>query len=117
MHSFSQEAIERPRRALEVPTILRSKAPAIERATSEAHKDEIVVAVVNEDLSFGGVWTIAREEMLRQIPIVEGDGGWSFTFSAQTSAKEIEHRCAEYSRIATRRWDVMQRWISRHQSQ
>jgi hypothetical protein len=114
MYNFSPHAMERPRRSVRAAEILRKNAWAIELATSDAHDDEIVVAVVRDDLTFGGAWTIAREDMIRQIPALEGKDGWSFTFSSQTPTVEIERRCNEYARLSNRRWELMQRWVRRH---
>ena len=115
VHHFSQHAMERPRRSMRAADILRNNAWAIELAASDAREDEIVVAVVREDLTFGGAWTIAREDLIRQIPALEGKDGWSFTFSSQTPVTEIERRCREYTQLTNRRWELMQRWSSRHQ--
>lgn len=114
MHSFSQEAIERPYRTLEAAGILREKAEVIERATSNAHEDEIVVAVIHGDLSFGGVWTLAREDMARQVLLVEDEGGWSLLFSPNSSISHVEERCDELARIAQKRADAMQNWLRRN---
>lgn len=113
MHTFSKEALERPTRTLQAAGVLREKAEAICRATKDARADEVVVAVIQHDLNFGGVWTIAREDLVRQMSLVEDKGGWSFTFSPDTSLAEIEERCLEFVRIAFRRWEAMQRWAMR----
>ena len=114
MPTFSREAMERPYRTLQAAAVLREKAGAIGRATADARQDEVVVALIQRDLSFGGVWTIAREDLARQVLLLEDEGGWSLTFSSHTSVAQIEERCAELARIAGKRWEVMQRWASRH---
>ena len=114
MHRFSKEARERPFRTIEATKVLREKAAIIERATNDARTDEVIVAVVRPDLSFGGVWTIAREDMTRQIFVVEDEGGWSLLFSPNTSIAQVEERCNELARIAQKRGEVMLRWVSRH---
>jgi len=113
MHTFSKEALERPTHTLQAAGVLREKAEVICRATKDARADEVVVAVVQRDLNFGGVWTIARESLVRQMSLVEDKGGWSFTFSPDTSFTQIEERCLEFTRIAFRRWEAMQRWATR----
>ncbi len=75
MHTFSQEAIERPRRSLQAAEVLRQKAQAISHATLDAREDEVIVAVIQHDLNFGGVWTLARESLTPQIHLVEDTGG------------------------------------------
>jgi hypothetical protein len=115
VRNFSEYAMQRPRRSMRAAEVLRNNAWAIKLAAADAREDEIVVAVVRDDLTFGGAWTIAREDMIRQIPALEGKDGWSFTFSSQTPLEEIERRCYEYTRLTNRRWELMQRWSSRHQ--
>ncbi len=114
MHTFSKEARERPYRTIEATKVLREKAEVIERATHDAHADEVIVAVVQADLSFGGVWTLAREDMSRQIFVVEDEGGWSLIFSPKTPVAQIEKRCDELAGIARRRGEAMERWIRKH---
>lgn len=113
MHSFSREAIERSSRTLQVAGVLRENAGAISHATTDAREGEIVVAVIQHDLNFGGAWIIARENLITQVLRVEDKGGWSFIFSPDTSIAQVEERCLEFMRIAFRRWKVMQHWLSR----
>ena len=117
MHQFSQEAIERPSRTVEAARVLREKAAIVEHATSNARSDEVVIAVICNDLSFGGVWTLARENLMRQVLVVEDEGGWSLSFSPDTPAAHVEQRCDELARLAQRRAEVMQRWLLRHQAE
>lgn len=114
MHTFSKEAMERPFRTLEATRVLREKAAVIERVTIDAQSDEVVVAVIRSDLSFGGVWTFAREELVRQALVVEDEGGWSLTFSPNTPVAQIEERCDELARIAQKRGEAMRRWALHH---
>ena len=114
MHTFSKEAMERPFRTLQATKVLREKAGIIASATTNARADEVIVAVIRNDLSFGGVWTLAREDLVRQVPVVEDEGGWSLTFSPNTSTSNVEQRCDELARIAQKRGEAMQRWAQRH---
>ena len=114
MPIFSKEAIERPYRTFQAAGVVREKAGAIEHVTAFAQEDEVVVAVVQNDLSFGGVWTLAREDMIRQVLLLEGEGGWSLVFSRYTTIAQVEKRCNELANIALRRWEAMKRWVSRH---
>lgn len=113
MSTFSKEAFERPFHSLQAVGTLCEQAGAISSVTMEAREDEIVVAVVQRDLSFGGAWIIAREDLVSQIHLMEGQGEWSFTFSPHTSLAEVEERCFQLSRIAFKRWEAMQRRASR----
>ena len=117
MYMFSREARERPFRTVEATEVLRAKAAVIERATKDARADEVIVAVVQPDLSFGGVWTLAREDLSVQIFVVEDEGGWSLLFSPNTSLTQIEKRCDELAGIARRRGEIMERYVSRHQGE
>ncbi len=114
MHRFSREAVERPYRTIEAMRVLREKAEIIEKVTADAQADEVVVAVIRKDLSFGGVWTLAREDLAKQVLVVEDEGGWSLTFSPKTSLASVEERCNEVAGIAQKRGEIMQRWIREH---
>ncbi|HLI06067.1 MAG TPA: hypothetical protein VKV40_05810 [Ktedonobacteraceae bacterium] len=114
MRPFSEEAIERPQLTVEAARILREKADVVARATTSAQYDEVVVAVIRDDLSFGGVWILARQHLALQIDAVEDEGGWSLTFSPNTPAARIEQRCDELASIAQRRGEIMRRWLERH---
>lgn len=114
MYTFSKEAIERSSRTLQAAGVLRENAEAISRATADARDNEIVVAVIQHDLDFGGAWIIARENLITQVVLIEDKGGWSFIFSPDTSVAQVEERSLEFMRIAFRRWKAMQQWISRH---
>lgn len=117
MRTFSKEALERPHRTIEAARVLREKADIVERATGNAQSDDVIVAVIRSDLSFGGVWIFARQDLLQLIHSVEDEGGWSLTFSPNTPAASIEQRCDELARIAQRRGEVMQRWLQRNAEQ
>lgn len=116
MHTFSKEAIERSSRTLQAAGVLRENAGAISQVTNDAREDEIVIAVIQGNLDFGGAWIIARENLITQVFLVEDKGGWSFIFSPHTSIAEVEERCLEFLRIAFRRWNAIQGWMSRHAS-
>lgn len=81
--------MERPCRTSQATEVVRGKAGAIERATSAARADEIVVAVIQKDLSSGGVWALTHEDIARQVLLVEDEGGWSLTIPANTSATQV----------------------------
>lgn len=113
MHSFSEDALDRPRRTLQAIEMLRRKAEAIAHVTSSAHEDEVIAVIVQADGVFGGIWTLAREEMVRQMHIVEDKGGWSFTFSPHTSTTQVEERCNELASLVRRRLQGIQERIKR----
>jgi hypothetical protein len=113
MQYFSQEARERPTRTLQAARILHEQAATISRATHDARADEMVIALVQPNLQFGGTWIIARDSLITQVPLIEDQGGWSLLFAPATDQAQVEARCDEYTRIAYKRWDAMQRWIQR----
>ena len=112
MPTPSKEAVERAHHTTQAAEVLRKHVWAIGLATAGARRDEIVVATVEVDLTFGGVWTISRDDLLRQVPLLEGSG-WSLLFSSKTTVAEIEERCTQFASIASRRREVMQRWLDR----
>jgi hypothetical protein len=114
MHTFSKEAMERPYRTIQAAGVLRENAETIEIVAADAREDELVIAAVHEDLSFGGAWTVARENLAHQVLETEDKGGWSLIFSPNTSGIQVEERCSELARIAHKKCEVMQRWASRH---
>lgn len=114
MPIFSREAMERPYRTLEATRVLRANAEVIELAAAGARADEVVVAVVREDSSFGGAWTFALEDLVRQVLLLEEQGGCSLTFSPNTLVAHVEQRCDELARIAQRWGEAMQRWARQH---
>lgn len=116
MQRFSEDAMNRPRRTLQAIEVLRGKAMAIAHVTANAKEDEIVVVVVQADGDFGGIWTLAREDMVKQMKVVEDKAGWSFTFSPHTSSAQVEQRCDELARIVNRRLQGMQRRMERKDS-
>lgn len=112
MPTPTKEAVERAHHATQAAEVLRKHIWAIGRATAGARGDEIVVATVERDLTFGGVWTISRDDLVMQVPLLEGSG-WSLLFSSKTPVAEIEERCMQFARITSRRWQAMQRWVER----
>ena len=116
MHSFSEDALNRPRRTLQAIETLRGKAEAIAHVSESAHGDEVIAVIVQTDGAFGGIWTLAREEMVRQMHIVEDKGGWSFTFSPHTSTAQVEERCNKLASLVSRRLQGMQERIKRENS-
>ena len=111
--ALTKEAAERPRHTIHAAEILHDKAWAVARACAEAREGQVIVALVECDLTFGGVWTIPLEELRERVPRM-APGGWSLTFAPGTRRDEIEQRCLELARLAFRRWEAVRRWASRH---
>lgn len=113
MHTFTPEAFDRCYRTLGAGCVLREHAEAISHVTDGARDDELVVAVVEPDLTFGGAWIIARQRLVEQGPLLEAEGGWSFTFGPHTARADVERRCLQFVRIAYRRLEAMERRAER----
>ena len=114
MSLFSQEAMERPLRTIQAVELVREKADTIARVAANAHEDEIIAVTVQKDLTLGGVWTLPKSDLVRQVSIVEEKGGWSLLFSPNTTIAQVEQRCMEVARLASKRLEVMKRRMNRN---
>jgi 7-keto-8-aminopelargonate synthetase-like enzyme len=115
MHAFSPDAFERPYHALHAVCLLREHGEGISRASRDARSDdEMVVAVVEPDLTFGGAWIITRQHLIEHLPLLEGAGGWSFTFAPQSTVAQVERRCFQLIRVVYERLEAMERRAERH---
>jgi hypothetical protein len=108
-----RDASRRARRAIEAAETLHDRAPAIAQVCMKAASDQLVVAVVEEDGTFGGAWPVALSEVAARLDPLEA-GGWTLTFAAQTPEEEIRARALEMARLAFRRWLALRRWVARH---
>ncbi len=79
----------------------------------EAASDQLVVAVVEEDGTFGGAWPVALREVAARLGPLEA-GGWMLTFAAQTPEAEVRARALEMARLAFRRWVALRKWVAQH---
>lgn len=104
---------ERPRKTIEAAEILHRQARGIARACTRAQAGQIVVAVVEPDLRFGGLLIVPAEQLGQRVAAL-GDGGWSLVFARGTRRDEIEARCLIMARQAFTRWEALRRWASRH---
>ncbi len=103
-----RQAIERANRTVEATEVLRANSWAIAGACADARPGEVVVAVVGQDLSLRGVWTMASENLRARAHDLE-DGGWLVTFSPGERMEVIEARCVEMRRLASMRLEALQR--------
>lgn len=102
---FNQE-LERAKRAIEAASVFRDNAPAIARACFDAMEGEAVIAVVEPDLTFKGVWVVEAEELPRKLS-AWNDGRWTPVFLPGCNLPEIEARCEEMEKIARARWSAL----------
>lgn len=116
MHTFSEEALERPRRTMAAADIFREYATVIAHAASEAQYGEAAVAVVRHDLRFAGVWIMGNQDVPTRVPLLE-EGVWSLVFSRKVGIADIEQRCIAWSRLAAQRRDAMQVWARRQRQE
>lgn len=106
-------AAERPRKTIAAAEILHKQARDIANACARANIGELVVAVVEPNLRFGGLLIIPAEQLGQRIAAL-GDGGWSLVFARGSGRSEIEARCLTMARQAFTRWEALRRWASRH---
>ena len=97
---------------MQAAQVLRDNLQAITQACASASRDEVVLALVGPDLSFGGAQTISRHRLRRQVLGLER-GSWHLVFSAQTGLEEIEYRCLTMEQLAQARLEIMQRRVNR----
>jgi len=110
---LTKEAVDRAKRTVRAADVLHDKARAIAQVCAKADPDEVVVAVVEQDGRFGGTWPIAAAQLSTRVEHLEA-GGWVLLFSPSTPVGDIEARCRELARLASRRWDAMRRWSAVH---
>jgi hypothetical protein len=107
------EAVERARWVVQAAGVLRQQAPAIARSCAEAEQDSMVVAVVEQDTSFGGTWAIPRAELFQRVSQMEdGEGKWVLSFEPMTPVDVIEARCADVARLAGKRGETILRRLN-----
>jgi hypothetical protein len=112
---LTREAAERAQWTAQAAGTLHRHASTIADTCAEAQAGSIVVAVVEQDSSFGGTMTIPREQLHeRIIQLEDHEGKWALTLTPMTTTKEIEELCAGVARLASRRSEVIERWLSLH---
>jgi hypothetical protein len=111
-YTFSEEALERISKTVQAAQVLRDNLQAIAQTCMAAGRDEVVLALVGPDMTFGGAQTISRHRLRRQVLGLER-GSWHLVFSAKTELEEIEYRCLTMEHIAQARLEIMQRRVNR----
>jgi hypothetical protein len=114
--ALSREAVTRAHWTAQAAQVLYRHAPAIAQTCAEAPENTIIVAVVEQDCSFGGSWTLPRKHLHERIQRLEDqEGKWLLTFTPLTSLERIEQQCASVTRLASKRGAAIERWLSQHQ--
>lgn len=112
---LDRAAVERAQWTAQAAGILHQHASTIADTCAEAQAGSLVVAVVEQDASFGGAMTIPREQLHERIVQLEDhEGKWALTLTPMATLKEIEDLCAGVARLASRRSAAIERWLSAH---
>ncbi len=112
---LTKEAAERAQWVVRAAEALHEQARAIAHTCSEAEEDEIIMAAVEQDLSFSGTWIIPRGQMYDDVLHLEdNEGKWVLTFGPLTSVEEIKDRCTTMAHFARKRREAIQRWLNLH---
>ncbi len=101
-------AAERAHRTMEAAEVLRAAAGNVARACANAQGSDLVVAVIDADLTFGGAWVIPRAELQTWVRRLT-PGTWSLTFEAGDTIEDVIARSTEWEGLARRRWQILQR--------
>lgn len=112
MEYDAEAAIERAAHTVEASRLLATRAMDIAQACREATTDDVVMAVVDADMSFGGAWIIHNQNIMPWEDRLE-DGAWSLLFAPRTRVEDVVAQCANLEEMARRRWAMLKRWQSR----
>ncbi|HLG76210.1 MAG TPA: hypothetical protein VKX46_07340 [Ktedonobacteraceae bacterium] len=111
--ALTREAVEKTQHIVRATEVLQQQAPAIAQTCAEAETDTIVVATVEQDCSYGGAYAVPRSELRERVMHLEDEEGkWTLTLDPLTSVQEIEKRCSDIGRLASRRGAAIQRWLN-----
>ena len=106
----------RARQTILAAQVFLSNASAISDHCNWAQEDQVVIALVNRDLTFGGA-IIAPLSQLREEVMSRLTSGWTLVFSPGTTDRDIEARCGKMAELAQARLDVIRRWRDKHSAQ
>ncbi len=95
-------SVGRAQRTVAAAETLHFHLETIAGACRDALPDEVVVAEVQPDASFGGAHRI-RRELLRQYVASLAEGSWSMIFAPKEPIEDIEDRCIRMGYQAYRR--------------
>jgi hypothetical protein len=114
--ALTREAVKRAHWTAQAAQVLHQHAPAIAQTCAEAPENTTIVAVVEQDCSFGGSWTLPHKHLHEGIQRLEDqEGKWLLTFTPLTSLEKIEQQCDSVTRLASKRGAAIERWLSQHQ--
>ena len=109
-----EQAEERARYAISAAQVFLSHAGDISDQCNWAQEDEVVLATVKRDQTFGGAVAVPlsrlREEVMSRLEV-----GWTLVFSPGTTEKDIASRCNKMAKLAQARLDIIRRWRDKSQ--
>jgi len=115
--ALSKQAVEQARWTAQAAQVLHQHAPIIAQTCAEAPENTIIVAIVEQDCSFGGSWSLPREQLHERVQYLEDqEGKWLLTFAPLASLEVIEQPCTSVNRLASKRSEAIERWLSKHAS-
>jgi hypothetical protein len=109
---FSEEAQELARQTIRAATAVYQRAAQVAAVCTEAHENEVVVAIVDQNGVFRGAEILPLDELYARYAPLDNQK-WLVTFSPQTTQATIEDRCYQLSRSAQTRLETMQRRAAR----
>lgn len=110
---LSAESLERALRTIQAASLFNSRVETIVEACASAGLDDVVVAVVEHNLIFGGAWPVPLRALQQRVGPLEATG-WVLIFPARAHAAEVELRCLAFGRLASRKAAGLQSWARKH---
>src|SRR5689334_2591943 len=106
-------AEQRARASIGAAESIRSNVTAISDSCNWAQEDEVVLAIIRRDLTFGGALIVPLNRLREQVVALQ-EVGWSIVFSPGATERDIEARCDKMVELAQARLDVIRRWRDNH---
>jgi hypothetical protein len=106
-------AEQRARASIAAAESIRSNMMTISDSCNWAQEDEVVLAIIRRDLTFGGALILPLNRLREQVLSLQ-EVGWSVVFSPGATDNDIEARCDKMAKLAQAKLDVIQRWRDNH---
>jgi hypothetical protein len=108
MPDLSPQAVARARDSIDAAPVFAANASRIAELTPELLAEQVLVAVVNPQHQFAGVWVVDRADVVTRVPVLEADG-WAMVFSPGADAEQVRYRAAEMASLAEQRIETIAR--------
>ena len=72
----------------------------------------VLVAIVEDDHSFGGTHHVATDDLVARVPELEGSG-WAMVFASGSGVDDVRRRTDEMASLARRRAEMITRILAR----